>query len=652
MLGLLWASVVAAQSPTALDYYQRGMADLARPDYRQAAWNFRQAITRNANYTAAWYGAGLAYFSIGAWDESIQHFREFLRLAPENIDGLNGLALVFMQVGQLDAADQLLGKAAAIERGNLQTIHNRGVLAWHRNRLAIAQKYFEQVLRIAPSYLPSVLGLAHIAFQKGDVDQLGALLDRASRINPDHFEIFLLRGLESLQTALRSVDPLVQKEAIEIARRNLLAAEQLNPGHERTVRELLLLDLLEGQSAQAWNRSEALLAQHSKSAKYLQLYATLAVVQGRTSSAVRALQQILALTPNDSFARYKLEGLLLQDRAANQAELRSLAAWHGDLARTYYAQNQLTDFVIHYRRALTLNADCAVCLQELQKYARQINDMDSYVLLLRRQIRLNPANARLRLQLDRALQQQSRSLESRFHLALDDTAPGVRPIPRNSTRIFIFDPLGAPGLQYHPDGPAAFANLLADLLNQPGPVLATSSAFRSEMHSSMQTPLQVRSLIPWLYPYQSDWLPYLDRLADQRQLQIDRVLSGTIESNASEIRLQIQVIDRRTGRKKESMSWQEQEPGALWRIAGRVQRYLYTRMPVRGQVLQKVQDQLLVNLGRMDGIQKDSQLTVVRNGITIGQIQVTEVDQALALAKAASARSADINPGDIVWLER
>lgn len=76
--------------------------------------------------------------------EAVTAFRQYLRQHGPDVQGLNGLAIAYGELGKLDLAAEMFGRALALEPDDPATLNNIGFSALRRADSRLARRYLEK----------------------------------------------------------------------------------------------------------------------------------------------------------------------------------------------------------------------------------------------------------------------------------------------------------------------------------------------------------------------------------------------------------------------------------------------------------------------------------------------------------------------------
>jgi non-specific serine/threonine protein kinase len=249
------------------EYYLRGrqrLHGLTRSELDQSREMFERAIALDAAYAPAWAGVAtlhaILYEWWGASDEDLAR------------------------------ADRASGRALTLAPRLADAHVARGFALSLRREYGLAERHFEQAIRINPNLFDAYYYAARSSFARGEVERSVDLFRRAAEVRQEDFQspILLSQSLNMLGRA---------EEAMAANREGIARAERilaLNPADERALSlgSSALFDLGEAARAVEWSRRALELYPDSMSA--LVNGACLCVRAGLKDEALDLLERVFA----------------------------------------------------------------------------------------------------------------------------------------------------------------------------------------------------------------------------------------------------------------------------------------------------------------------------------------------------------------------
>lgn len=639
---------VHAQTQNALSLYEKGLSYSSRGEFREAVHYFRKSLEKNPDYISAHHAAAMAYFSLGDSSRSIEHYKKVISLDNENLSAHSGIALVYTRINQFPLALKNLEFVRNKDPGNIDNNHAFGVYYYHLGHYSLARSFFQKTIRLSPRHIQSLLGLARVQLIRGRYDNSRMLLDKASAIDADHFEIHLLKGELYLKKAVSANDLDNREIFFKKSKNEFLLAEKLLPEDFNVQLHLILHDLHSNDFQSAYARSIALANKKHATNKILYLNAVLAANTGETTRAIDALKRALYRDPADSIVRYKLESLMLDKGAGFTANKNRLSNYHQKRAEVYYKTRKYHLFRIHLKRALELNPSCTICLNMILDFSRKTSDGNSYIKILRQLQRKDASNPRLKFRLERALKKNKSGLAYRKNLFNKLERPTGATYKRTPILIYIFDPDIETGLNYHVDVSAVLANALTKNLHSPGNAQSVSFGFRKSLEKRMNARGDEDARIGLYFPYQPEHIRQIEILENQNSLKIDYLVTGFVQSNNKEIEYKATLIEKQTATVIKRASFKKNGRDAIMELVSELSNWIRKVLPLQGSVINKQDGDIYLNIGQVDGVELNDLFYVHRFGENKGKIQILEIDGYVSRARMIQGKMDHVDAHDTV----
>ncbi len=127
---------------------------------------------------------GVALLRQGRLDESLPHFREAIRLAPQSPEAFNNMALALRLHGQLDEARACLDRAIGLLPGSPDAHFNRGLIVQAQGKAEEAAASYREALRQRPDYAEAHCALGSLHKDLGQLDEAESHFRRAAELRP------------------------------------------------------------------------------------------------------------------------------------------------------------------------------------------------------------------------------------------------------------------------------------------------------------------------------------------------------------------------------------------------------------------------------------------------------------------------------------
>jgi tetratricopeptide (TPR) repeat protein len=109
-----------------------------------------EVLREHPDFWNGWFLRGWGLRRLGRYVEAKEAFLKALSLAPPTPDLLNELAIVQMELGELEESYERLTAAAKLEPDNIKVLSNLGIVAQKLSRPEEAKGFFRTVLELSP----------------------------------------------------------------------------------------------------------------------------------------------------------------------------------------------------------------------------------------------------------------------------------------------------------------------------------------------------------------------------------------------------------------------------------------------------------------------------------------------------------------------
>jgi protein O-GlcNAc transferase len=271
-------------------------------------------------------------------------YQSALRRDGADADALQGLALVYAQAGELEAARQCLDRALGLHPSRAELHFLRAEILGGLDRREEAVEAYREALAIRPDYFEARVNLGDVLLQIERPAEALEVLDAATRLKPGDPAALNNRGnalqaLKRHEEALRCFDEVLQRipdhpdvlnnratALLSLARYDAAEAScrraiDARPDHWRAWRNLSRAQAARGALEDAVASLEAALVHGAPRVEQLQDLAQLQIELRRNRDAEQSLEQALKLDPGAAGTWSDLAVVLLhQDQYARALE--------------------------------------------------------------------------------------------------------------------------------------------------------------------------------------------------------------------------------------------------------------------------------------------------------------------------------------------
>lgn len=631
---LIFVSVLFAESTT-LEDIAEGNRYQNEHNCRKAIQFYQSALQKNRNSIDAKLGVANCSFQLGAFRESKKFYLEILDREPKHIPAVTGLCEIYL----LDS--DFVGISKLIEPLLVEFPNNTTLRITEAKSLQKQGKLDSAIYKInnlskrleEPSDL--IRMLAELYFTKQNYTDSFNAIDAYSKKEPNDPAGFAFKAKVLLYqnyfypNQLRAV-----LSSVEDSLQNSL---NLDPKGEdarfySVYHDIILSNLNNDKEVKrkAFRTIYELAREFPENQLYHSIEANLAWELGETKFATYHYRRALQLDDLDEILRFEAEEYTISNEKEESKLRRELGDYRRD--RFYSEKHSLyhKSSLFHLKRARDLSPQTPVIRKELLEFYNQTGESVKYTNLLLRLREEDPNSFKLQNKLEFSIKNLKESLEFREgYLQIDPNAV-LDSTARYSPEVYVFDMESSLPFPYHLQA----GRLLSEALRYNLKQMQMVRVVDGDEFKHIRGLLKEMSYHPFsqTLPFAIDNLHLLDSKR-KNAAKIRYVVHGKYKIIDGDIRLDVSVYDRNSLRDIVTWSTNQRGRDSLPTVIHRIGERIRDLLPKEGKILKVKKDEVIVSLGKDDGLKKDSKLEFQRKGNTIFQGEITELGKSISSVK-------------------
>ncbi|MBQ9909545.1 MAG: tetratricopeptide repeat protein [Treponema sp.] len=571
---------VFSENLGALKFFERGVQKQDIEDYYGASEDFQQAIQANKSYGEAWFHLSQVTYAIGDYSLALTYLEEADKYAKNRNDIQNLRGLILIALGRLDEARSVFNDILKKYPNDINSRFGLAELDLFTGSFIGAKNQYEDALKRQGNNRKALLSLALISSELGNHDTARKYIEQALRYHSGESEVhYLAAYLEA------------KRGNFSEAEKRARAAVQINP--EYTKAYVLLSSILYAQKKydDVIDMCDYLIAKNRNTTEAWYLKGLSQNRKGEWKSCVDTWNMALSINPYDEVMRSGLELLVMKKLPVEDERREAWADFHvqkaRDFSKSYFGENARYE----YQRALKINPFNDAARSEFAQLLGNTGLNENYLNQLKF-IRQNQESLADEEAKPSASQKKvSDTIEAYESLMKYSLAAkwNVDPFYLDKTRWHI-------GLYYtkspvqllHCDAEEIAAGMCADIFSG---IASTSVA------------LENRAVSGYGEAY---------RLA--RKSNMDYFVILSIDETEREVTLGATVYSARTGTETTKFSSFRTGNDKFASVLRAFRHDLLAMLPVRGKILQRSVNDILLDLGTVEGMKKDVVLDVIKAG--------------------------------------
>lgn len=572
-----------AENLSALRFFERGVQKQDAEDYYGAAEDFQQALQLNKSYGDAWFHLSEVTYSLGDYTLALSYLEQADSYAKNRTDIQNLKGLIFIALGRLDEARSVFTDVLKRYPNDIDSRFGLAELDLFTGSFIGAKNQYEDALKRQGNNRKALLSLALISSELGNHDTARKYIEQALRYHSGESEVhYLAAYLEAKQGKFAD------------AEKRARAAVQINPDYTKAY--VLLCSILYAQKKynDVIDLCDYIISKKRNTIEAWYLKGLAQNRQGNWKQTIDTWTDALAINPYDEVMRGGLELLIMKKLPVEDSRRKAWADFHVQKAREYSKSYFGENARYEYQRALKINPFDDVSRAEFAELLGNTGLNENYLNQLKF-IKQNQEKAVTEKTEDSKLTPEQKKVndtieayESLMKYSLS-AKWDIDPFYLDKTRWHV-------GLFYtkspvqllHCDAEEIAAGMCADIFSG---IASTSVA------------LENRAVSGYGEAY---------RIARKNDLDYFVILS--IDETEREITLGATVYSGRTGTETTKFSSFRTGNDKFASVLRAFRRDLLDILPVRGKIIQRSVNDILVDLGTVEGMKKDVVLDVIKAG--------------------------------------
>lgn len=577
------ASFAFSQNASALRLFERGLEKQGLEDYYGASEDFQQALQVNKSYGDAWFHLSQVTYALGDYSLALSYLEEADKYAKNRSDIQNLRGLILIALGKLEEARSVFSDVLKKYPNDIDSRFGLAELDLFSGSFIGAKNQYEDALKRQGHNRKALLSLALISEEMGNHDRARDYIDQALRFHSGEAEVhYLAAYLDAKQGDFAD------------AEKRARAALQINP--EYTKAYIILSSILYSQKKydDVIDLCDYLTTSNRNTSEAWYLKGLAQNRKGDWKLAVETWGSALEINPYDEVMRGALELLIIKNLPVEDSLRVRWSDFHAqkgrDFAKSFFGEEARYE----YQRALKINPFNDRARAEFAELLGHAGLNENYLNQLKF-IRQNQEKNSAEKNADSKLTPEEKKIndiveayESLMKYSLG-AKWGVDPFYLDKLRWHV-------GLYYtkspvqllHCDAEEIAASMCADIFSG---IASTAVEVQNQPVSG-----------------------YGEAYRLARKNKLDYFVLLSVDESEREITLSATVYSGRTGTETAKFSSFRTGNDKFSAVLRAFRRDLLDILPVRGKIIKRSVNEILVDLGRVEGMKEGVVLDVIKDG--------------------------------------
>jgi len=588
-------------SENAISRNKEGWNYFKRAAYDKALYEFTLSLRYNGKYVDSLIGAGKSCFRMELYDRALDMFKSALKIESNSVEALNGIGLVYGETGNFSEAIKHLNRAFKVSENKSETEYALARVYYRMGRLIWAKRKLDVIFKKNPFHYGALLLMADIKSDEKRYDEALKLILKAIESSAKHPEAHVKYGDILFKKYLAISDRDYAEEARESYTRALSIHENNYDANVKT--GLLILTMIkmghfEGDKFGSYSESVQYFNRALKVNPSIKVMYSLGLAYEMSENREKALDIYLKAYkryPSDSLLRAKIESFLVyNDYKTGHPSRVMLASEEEEDASGLASENLHERVIFHLRKSLQLNPLNARIREKLISYYSILGYHRFFMDEIKNLLKLYPeAKNQDRLNLE-VIKRRSKLYHREGY--------SIEKVPRNVPGIFVITFNSHGKINQHFDSGEMLAENLNFALSQFGRMEAQDNKRAIEFNRNVKP--GSNALFESIKKLQGN---------DGDGVKADYLIFGDLYERDNFIKADYKIMDLRKGFIIYESGEISRGRDCLPDISMKIASAIFKKIPYKGKILKVEKGTVLVNLGLIDGVNKDSRLIIYRN---------------------------------------
>ena len=632
-LACVFVSAAAAQKRSAPDLFKEAQELQNKGQWYDAIDLYLEALQVNPQYGQAMYNLALCHFALESYDLASEYATKAAKYVKNNPDVQNLIGMSLVSLGKVDEARGVFEGLLKDYPNDVNGMFGLAELDLLDGRISVAEGRYLEALKRDDKNKKALLSLALVSAETGKTDVSEGYIMQALTYYSGESEVHYLGSY----LAARAGD-------FVVAEQRSRGALSINGNFDKAYALLASILYAQGKYNEALDVCDFRIGRKRDLTDAWYLKGLAQVKLGDSEAAITAFETGLSLDPQDETMRAALELLVKRDLPLEDVRRDGWAAFHFDKAREAERNFDSVSESYEYQRALSLAPSNATIRRSFAGMLERQGARELYLEQLKflketRQLAGGEKRTRDQVQDDDAIEAYESLL--RNNLA---SRWGVDPFYLDKKRWNI-------GLYYTKRQIQLFHPDLEEISSQMAREIFSSipSAYVDVQEQAVES--------------------YGEAFRLAREDKRDYFVVMAISETERTYSLDATIYSARTGTQTAQIRVYRTGNDRMAKCLQRFRQGVLDILPIRGKVLRNVQDKLLLDLGRNDGVMKGSEFDVVRRGAVftkdtgpgvtynkkdfLGTLKITAADEEISEGSYKKSGFYDtLNAGDEIILTK
>lgn len=574
--GLFFASPRAFASG-AVDFFDSGMAKQNKEDYYGASEDYQQALQANPSYGDAWFRLSEVTYAVGDYSLALTYLESAEKFAKNRTEIQNLRGMIYISLGRLDDAKKVFTDIIRTNPNNIDARFGLAEIDLFSGSFSGARQLYLDALKRQTNNRKALLSLALLSAEMGNFDATQTYIEQALKFHSGDAEVHYLAAYLS-----------ARRGDYQEAERRARAAVQIDGSFSKAY--VLLANILFSQKRydDTIDICSYLISKNRKTSEAWYLKGLSEMRRGESGKAVTTWSGGLDENPQDEMMRAALELAVAKSVPIEDSRRSGWASYHVQKARDYGKVFMGEESRYEYQRALKVDPNNMEARAEFAELLSRSGLDELYLQQLKFIKSSMKPSSEKPTRRENIVNYTIEAYESLMKYSLSSEW-NVDPFYLDKVRwnIGVYY-VSSPSRMVHTDGEEVVTGMISDIF---GGIATTSVVIHNGAVSG-----------------------YSEAYRLARKSKLDYFMIVGVEETEREISMDAKVYSGRTGTETDSLNYFRTGNDRFASILRAFRRDVLGMLPVRGKIIRRSVNDIVVDLGFVEGMKENAVLDVVKAG--------------------------------------
>lgn len=595
----VFAQNSVSQNSNPLRFYESGIQKQEKEDFYGASEDFQLALQQNPAFGEAWFHLAEVTYSAGDFNLALTYLDSADKYAKNRTDIQNLRGLCLISLGRFDEAGKVFSVVLKKSPNDINARFGLAELDLYTGSYLGAQNQYQDALKRQLNNRKALLSLALISAETGNNDAAEKYISQALKFHSGDGEVHYLASYLAAKSG-----------NLKESERQIRSAIQINADSVKSYELLSSILYAQKRYDEVIDISDYLISRDRNNSQSWYIKGLSQYRKNDISAALETWSEGLAVNPRDEIMRSALELSAMKNLPVEDAKRASWAEYHVKKGREYAKTFMGEEARYEYQRALKLNPYDTAARSEYAELLTRTGLNENYLNQLKfiKQAKENQNSSESSSSSGTGngsgANQNAESDEARLkNTRVNDTIEAYEALLKYSLSAkWNVDPFyldktrwrigiyftKSPVQLVHSDAEEIAAAMAADIFSG---ISSASVAVENKAVSG-----------------------YGEAFSLARANKMDYFVMLSINETDREFSLDSTVYSGRTGTETAKFSSFRTGNDRFASVLRAFRRDILDILPVKGKIIDKTVNEILVDLGTVEGMKKDVVLDVVKAG--------------------------------------